>query len=138
MGSLTSDLDRFLKTDGLRILIESGAVRTGPWEPLTADDIEDFAFMNLDALDRDTLARFDRLQKAALGNFIMALDSLTGLCHTQADGQFCGWDRMEFPDLWRELTPQEAEAFIRESFQADRLAISVIRPPDTGKDTAKG
>ena len=89
--------------------------------------------MNLEAL-----ARFERLQKAALGDFIMALDSLTGLCHTQADGQFCGWDRMEFPDLCRELTPQDAETFIRESFQADRLAISVIRPPDPGRDTAKG
>ena len=33
MSNLTNDLDRFLKTDGLRILIESGAIRTEPYEP---------------------------------------------------------------------------------------------------------
>ena len=48
MASLTSDLDKFLKTDGLRILVESGAVRTEPYEPLTVDDIDDFAEMDLE------------------------------------------------------------------------------------------
>ena len=47
MASLTSDLDKFLKTDGLRILIESGAVRTESYEPLAVDDIDDFAEMDL-------------------------------------------------------------------------------------------
>ena len=45
MSNLVNDLDKFLKTDGLRILIESGAVRTEPYEPLTVDDIDDFAEM---------------------------------------------------------------------------------------------
>ena len=47
MSNLVNDLDIFLKTDGLRILIESGAVRTEPYEPLTVDDIDDFAEMDL-------------------------------------------------------------------------------------------
>ena len=55
MADLTNDLDKFLKTDGLRILIESGVVRTEPYEPLTVDDIDDFADMNLDGLDADHL-----------------------------------------------------------------------------------
>ena len=84
-------------------------------------------------MDADALARFQRVNKAAQGNFITALDSLTGLCHTQADGHFCGWDRMEVPAISRELTPEDAEAFIHESFRADRLAISLVRPPDTAK-----
>ena len=42
MSNLSDDLDRFLKTDGIRILIESGTVRTEPYEPLTEDDIENF------------------------------------------------------------------------------------------------
>ena len=92
-----------------------------------ADAAEDFT------MDREALARFDRLQKAALGNFVMALDSLTGLCHTQADGQFCGWDRMESPKLRKELAPEDAEAFIHDCFRADRLAMSVVRPLDTAK-----
>ena len=62
MASLTNDLDRFLKTDGLRILIESGVVRTEPYEPLTVDDIDDFAAMDLDEIDADHLE--DLLEKA--------------------------------------------------------------------------
>ena len=55
MSSLTNDLDRFLKTDGLRILIESGAVRTEAYKPLTMEDIGGFAAMDLDSLDTDRL-----------------------------------------------------------------------------------
>lgn len=55
MADLTNDPDKFLKTDGLRILIESGVVRTEPYEPLTVDDIDDFADMDLDDLDTDRL-----------------------------------------------------------------------------------
>lgn len=55
MADLTNDPDKFLKTDGLRILIESGVVRTEPYEPLTVDDIDDFADMDLDELDADHL-----------------------------------------------------------------------------------
>lgn len=62
MGNLNDDLDRFLKTDGLRILIESGAIRTEPYEPLTVEDIDDFADMDLDELDADHLE--DLLDKA--------------------------------------------------------------------------
>ena len=83
--------------------------------------------------DRDAEERFSRLQKAYLGNFIMALDSLTGLCHTQADGQFCGWDAMELPELCGELSVRDAETFIHDTFRADRLAISAVRPLDPGK-----
>ena len=62
MGNLKNDLDRFLKTDGIRILIESGVVRGEPWEPLTVDDIDDFFAMNLEDLDT---ARLEDLQKKA-------------------------------------------------------------------------
>ena len=62
MGNLVNDLDRFLKTDGLRILIESGAIRTEPYEPLTVNDIDDFAAMDLNELDADHLE--DLLDKA--------------------------------------------------------------------------
>ena len=55
MGNPNDDLDRFLKTDGLRILIESGAVRTEAYKPLTMEDIGGFAAMDLDSLDADRL-----------------------------------------------------------------------------------
>ncbi len=83
--------------------------------------------------DKETAERFSRLQKAARGNFIMALDSFFGLCHTQADGAFLGWDCMDAPAVLSSLTPEEAEAFLRDTFRADRLALSVVRPTDSGK-----
>ena len=39
MSNLSEDLDRFLKTDGIRILIESGVIKTDPRNP-PADDLE--------------------------------------------------------------------------------------------------
>ena len=83
--------------------------------------------------NRETLERFSRLQKAARGNFIMALDSLSGLCHTQADGHFMEFDGMEAPVIRSGLEPEEAEAFIRDTFRADRLALSVVCPTESGK-----
>ena len=55
MSSLTDDLDRFLKTDGLRIIFDSKGVRTEPYEPLTVNDIDDLSSMDLDKLDTDHL-----------------------------------------------------------------------------------
>ncbi len=85
------------------------------------------------AADRETMERFNRLQKAARGNFIMALDSFFDLCHTQADGHFLGFDPLEAQEIRSGIKPEEAVAFIRDTFRADRLAISAVRPKDSGK-----
>lgn len=79
-------------------------------------------------LDAAAEARFRRLKKTMLGNFIMTLDSAQELCHTQADAWFDGFEQLEYPALFEELQAEEAEAVIRECFRPDRLALSVIRP----------
>lgn len=79
-------------------------------------------------LDGAAQDRFRRLKKTALGNFLMALDSLDDLCHTQADGFLNGWERMAFPDLCEELQAADAADFIHEAFRAQRLAISIVSP----------
>ena len=73
-------------------------------------------------------ARLDRMKRAALGNFIMALDSPEELCHTQAESWFGGWERMQFPAILDSIGAADAEACLNETFRADRLAMSVIRP----------
>lgn len=55
MGNLSDDLDRFLKTDGLRIVYDSHGVRIETYEPLTEEDIEDFDCMDLSNLNEDEL-----------------------------------------------------------------------------------
>ena len=73
-------------------------------------------------------ARLERMKRAALGNFIMALDSPEELCHTQAESWFGGWERMEFPAIFESITAADVERFLNETFRPERLAISVIRP----------
>jgi len=55
MANITNDLDRFLKTDGVRILEESGALHPDFGDPLTMEDIDDFSSMNLENLTADDL-----------------------------------------------------------------------------------
>ena len=42
MGCLSDDLDRFLKTEGIRILSFPGRNRTGSWRPLSEEETEGF------------------------------------------------------------------------------------------------
>ena len=55
MNSLYNDLERFLKTDGIRIITESGCLRSEPPEPLTPEDIASFDSMDLKSMDRNRL-----------------------------------------------------------------------------------
>ena len=55
MSSLYNDLDKFLKTDGIRIVMESGCLRSEPPELLTPGDIASFGSMNLESMDRTRL-----------------------------------------------------------------------------------
>ena len=55
MGSLSDDLDKFLKTDGLRILNGIKEAKAGSYEPLTEEDIDDLDCMNLDGLNTEDL-----------------------------------------------------------------------------------
>ncbi len=62
MGNISDDLDKFLKTDGVRIIMDAGGVRTEPYEPLIVEDIDDFDSMDLEKLDESGLE--DLLEKA--------------------------------------------------------------------------
>lgn len=81
-------------------------------------------------MDRAAEKRLSGLKKKALGDFLMALDSLDDLCHTQADGALSGWQHMDFPGICGEIGGEEVEHFLHETLQAQRLAISVVSPAD--------
>jgi predicted Zn-dependent peptidase len=72
--------------------------------------------------------RLERLKRARLGSFLMSLDSPEDLAEAQADCCFGWWDRMEFPTLLESIGAAEAERFLREVFQPERLALSVVAP----------
>lgn len=79
-------------------------------------------------MNADAESRLHRLKKTMLGNFIVTLDSAQELCHTQADAWFSGFERMEYPALFEEITAEDVEAVIHDCFRPERLALSVIRP----------
>jgi len=54
MGNAHDDLDKFLKTDGIRIIINSKDMKTKPIEPLTLDGIR-IDSINLDVLKPEEL-----------------------------------------------------------------------------------
>ena len=55
MDNLRDELKKFSDSDAVRILFKSGEVKVEPYEPLTADDIDDFDSMNLDEMNADDL-----------------------------------------------------------------------------------
>ena len=79
-------------------------------------------------MDAAAAARLERLKRARLGGFLMSLDSPEWLPEMQAECCFDGWECMELPAMVDSVRPGEAEAFLRESFRPERLALSVISP----------
>ena len=79
-------------------------------------------------MDAAARARLERLKRARLGSFLISLDFPTELPDLQAESFFSGWNRMDYPRLVESVTPVEAEAFLKDVFRPERLALSVIAP----------
>ena len=79
-------------------------------------------------MDKAAAERLGRLKRARLGGFLMSLDAPEDLADLQAESYFDGWERMELPSLVDSISEAEAEEFLREVFQPERLALSVISP----------
>ena len=58
------------------------------------------------------------------------LDSFENICYRMCQSCFEGAEYYDFPDLYRSITLEDAEALIRESVVPERAAISVIYPKE--------
>lgn len=74
------------------------------------------------------LARFERLKKSAIGRRMRSLDSFEGICYQMCAHFFEGVDYFAFPHSYAGVTPQQVQAFLRQTVRADRMAISMIYP----------
>lgn len=74
------------------------------------------------------LARFERLKKSAIGRRMRSLDSFEGICYQMCAHFFEGVDYFAFPYSYAGVTPQQVQAFLRQTVRADRMAISMIYP----------
>ena len=66
MGCLNDDLERFLRTEGVRMMMDSEKKSAADCEPLTEEDIEDLDSMILEGLDKaaleDLMAKAENLR----------------------------------------------------------------------------
>ena len=80
-----------------------------------------------DGIDKDL---FHRLKRSALGRWIRGLDSFESICYRCCAYEFDGMDYFEFMDVFRDVTPEQAAAFLDETVRESRAALSVVWPKD--------
>lgn len=69
-----------------------------------------------------------RLKRAAYGGMVRQLNSFQNLCVEQAEGFFRGYDYLTFPEVFDQITPQDAQQLLRRVSAEGVTAVSVIRP----------
>ena len=55
MSQMDNNLEKFLKTEGLRIIFDANGIREKSYTPLTAEDIPNFGGMDLESMDAKDL-----------------------------------------------------------------------------------
>jgi len=73
-------------------------------------------------------AEFERALKMNYGKAIMDYNDIDGLANDMVAAHFEGWDMFDDIDIYRSLTKEDAEQYLREKIRMDRSAISVILP----------
>lgn len=72
--------------------------------------------------------RFQRMKRSALGRRIRDLDSFDGTCFRVCAYHFSGFDYFRFPEVYRNIQKEEVQSFLRRVVQAERCALSIVRP----------
>ncbi len=73
-------------------------------------------------------ALFAQLKRSALGRRIRGLDSFESICYRMCAYHFEGVSYFSFPEIFREVTLPQVEAFLRRTVQEERSSLSIIRP----------
>ena len=68
MSCLNDDLEKFLKSDGIRSLMDSGILRIRQANPLSEEEIEELAAVDLDGMSREELEELQDQAEDLLDN----------------------------------------------------------------------
>ena len=71
---------------------------------------------------------FLRLKRGSLGRRIRGLDSFDSTCFRLCAYHFSDFDYFRFPEVFREITPEETLALLRETCTEENWAISILEP----------
>ena len=72
--------------------------------------------------------RFERAKRASLGARLRGLEDFSNVCVSLITGVFEGYDSLRAIELLDTVEKAECEAFLREVFAPERLALSIIEP----------
>ena len=82
-------------------------------------------------LDRGVpVADFNRLKKSLLGRRVKDLDSFESTCFRLCAYHYDQYDYFRFPELFRQVRPEDVLEFIRENVVAEHSAMSVVIPKE--------
>lgn len=73
-------------------------------------------------------ALWNRIKKGSYGSTVRALNSFETICISQAEGYFQGFDFMDFPEVYDEITQEEALDLLKKAITEDRSALSMVYP----------
>ena len=73
---------------------------------------------------------FRRTLRSCYGSRVGALDSFEHTCVQLARSHFMGCDYYDFPELYDQLTAEEVLDFLRRTVTTERMATSIITPPE--------
>ena len=128
-GVIDADFScNFEHMKGLALLVASGDSET---PELVLDELlAEAERVAREGVDR---AQFERLKKSMLGRRTRDLDSFEGVCCEMCACGFEGAEYLDYPDVFRTVTPEDVELFIRENVIKERAAISIVEPLETGR-----
>lgn len=83
-----------------------------------------------EGLDRNA---FERAKKASFGARLRSLEDFDSMCNALTEGAFSDYCSFDSFALLTEITAEECEKFILDTFAEDRLALSVLLPNEVAK-----
>ena len=124
-GDFSSEFEHM---KGLALLVAAGDSDTP--EQVLEEILAQARRVGAEGIDR---AHFERLKKSMLGRRTRGLDSFEGVCCEMCACGFEGAEYLDYPDVFRTVTPEDVELFIRENVIKERAAISIVEPLETGR-----
>ena len=124
-GDFSSEFEHM---KGLALLVAAGDSDTP--EQVLEEILAQARRVDAEGIDR---AHFERLKKSMLGRRTRGLDSFEGVCCEMCACGFEGAEYLDYPDVFRTVTPEDVELFIRENVIKERAAISIVEPLETGR-----
>ncbi len=73
-------------------------------------------------------ALFERTRRSSIGGALRAMEDFDDVCVSLALNEFEGSCYLDYPVLLASIEKSECEAFLRESLQPERLALSIVQP----------